>query len=353
MTSSAPPYPLRFKTAILEAIHGPLVIDEVEFQGPLEPGQVLVRMCFSGVCGKQLEEIDGTKGRDPFLPHMLGHEGTGIVLDTGPGVRKVSPGQTVVLHWLKGSGIDAVTPAYTRRGHRVNAGWVTTFNECAVVSENRVTPIPADSDLATACLLGCAVTTGVGVVLNELNLKPGQSVAIFGCGGVGLNAVQGASLAGCHPVIAVDPSLACLELAGRLGATHLVDPSAGDPVAQVKAITSGRGADAVVVAVGNPRAVEQAADACAIPGTVILAGVPPTGTRISVDPFAIHCRRTFTGSYGGGTFPDRDIPAYLGLYRQGRLKLKELIFGEYGLESINEGIAALRSGRPGRCVIRF
>jgi len=352
MTISAPNYPLRFQAAVLEASHQPLELREVTFPGPLQPGQVVVRVLYSGVCGKQLEEIEATKGPDPFLPHLLGHEGSGVVLDIGPGVRKVAPGDKVVLHWLKGSGIDAVTPLYLRGDQRVNAGWVTTFNELAVVSENRVTKVPEATDMATACLLGCAVTTGVGVVLNELNLKPGQSVAIFGCGGVGLNAIQGAVLAGCDPIIAVDPSPASRDLAAQMGATHLLDPSTQDPIREVKQLTHGKGADAVVVAVGNATAVEVAIECSGIPGTVILAGVPPA-TPIRVDPFAIHCQRTLRGSYGGGTNPDRDISAYLGLHAQGRLKLKELIFGEFPLEQINLGIESLRSGQPGRCVIKM
>ena len=347
-----PSYPVRFRAAVLEESHRPLTVREIQFPGPLQPGQVMVRVHYSGVCGKQLEEIEATKGPDPFLPHLLGHEGSGVVMAVGPAVRKVVPGDKVVLHWLKGSGIDAATPLYVLDDRRVNAGWVTTFNEIAVVSENRVTPVPESTDLSTACLLGCAVTTGVGVVLNELDLKPGQSVAIFGCGGVGLNAVQGAVIAGCDPIIAVDPAPANRALAGKLGATHFVDPGAVDPVLEVKRITAGKGAQAVVVAVGNAAAVEGAIESSAIPGTVILAGVPPP-TPIRVDPFAIHCQRTLRGSYGGGTFPDRDIPAYLGLHARGRIKLKELIFDEFPLEGVNRGIEALRAGKPGRCVIKM
>jgi S-(hydroxymethyl)glutathione dehydrogenase/alcohol dehydrogenase len=273
-------------------------------------------------------------------------------MDIGPGVRKVKPGDLVVMHWLKGSGIDAVTPLYAHGDRRVNAGWITTFNEFAVVSENRITPVAAETDLSAACLLGCAVTTGVGVVLNELNLKPGQSVAVFGCGGVGLNTIQGAVLAGCDPIIAVDPSAVNRAMAIQFGATHEVDPTALDATLEVRRFTGGRGAEAVVVATNNTSGVETAVEASSLPGIVILVGVP-SSTKIQVDPFAIHCRRTLTGSYGGGAVPDRDIPAYLGLYKQGRLRLKELISLEVTLDRINEGILAMREGKPGRCVVRM
>jgi S-(hydroxymethyl)glutathione dehydrogenase/alcohol dehydrogenase len=347
------PFPLTFRAAVLEASRQPLVLGTVTWDGPLERGQVLVQVRYSGICGKQLEEIDGARGPDPFLPHLLGHEGSGIVTATGPGVRKVRPGDAVVLHWLKGSGLDAATPVYRQDGRRIQAGWVTTFNEYAVVPENRVTPVPDGTDLAQACLLGCAVTTGVGAVLKELRHRPGTSLAVFGCGGVGLNAVQGAALACARPIIAVDPNPRSLALARALGATHLVDSRTTNPVQAIRELTGGLGARSVVVAVGHPGAIEAAVESASAPGTVLLAGVPPAGARIQVDPGPLHGGRTITGSHGGGTAPDQDIPAYLALHAQGRLKLKELVSGEVPLERINDAICSLRTGTPGRLVIRF
>ena len=231
------------------------------------------------------------------------------------------------------------------------AGFV--LNEYTVVSENRVTTIPSDSDLSLACLLGCAVTTGVGVIFNELRVKPQESVAVFGCGGVGLNAIQGAALAHADPIIAVDTNPESLVPAKQFGATHVIDSGQEEPAAAIHRITGGRGALYVVVAVGAPAAVETAVQATSIPGTVVLVGVPPKGTTISVDAFAVHLRRTITGSYGGGTFPDESIPAYLALHRKGCLKLRELVRQEYTLDEINEAIEAMRAGQPGRCVIRL
>lgn len=346
-------YPITFRGAILEAQNQPLALEEVSFAGPLEAGQVLVRIHYSGICGKQVEEIQGTMGPDPYLPHFLGHEGSGIVAAVGPGVRKVSAGDPVVLHWLKGSGMDAPTPLYWRRGKRVNAGWVTTFNEYGVIAENRLTPLPPSTDLEAACLLGCAVTTGLGVVFNEANIRPGESVAIFGCGGVGLCAIQGAALVGAHPLIGVDRKPESLRLARTFGASYALDSAAVDVPAEIRRITGGRGAQSVIVATGDPRVIEIAIQASAIPGSVFLVGVPPAGAKITVDPLEIHRRRTLWGSYGGGTIPDRDIPRYLGLYREGRLRLKEMVFDTVSLEKINEGIAALQAGSPGRCVVRM
>lgn len=337
----------------MEQTRRPLAVDEVTFAGPLEPGQVLVRIHYSGICGKQIEEYLGSAGPDRFLPHLLGHEGSGQVVDVGPGVRQVKPGDDVVLHWLKGGGIDAAAPWYTRRGERVNAGWITTFNEYGVISENRLTAIPPGCNLAAAALLGCAATTGLGVVLYEANVRPGQSVAVFGCGGVGLSAVQGAALLSAWPIVAVDVNGESLELAQRLGATHMVRGDLADAAAAVREATGGAGAEVVIVATAAPAALEQAVAAGSTPGAVYVAAVPPAGAKVSLEALGLHRRRMITGSNGGGTLPDRDIPRFLTLYERGKIKLDELITNTIPLEQINQGVAQVLSGRAGRCLVRM
>ncbi|MDE3076602.1 MAG: alcohol dehydrogenase catalytic domain-containing protein, partial [Chloroflexota bacterium] len=178
------------KAAILVQQHEPLRVAEVKLPDELAYGQVLVRVHYSTICGSQLGEIDGVKGPDRFLPHLLGHEGSGVVESVGPGVGLVHVGERVVLHWMKAAGVEASNPAYYWDGRAVNAGCVTTFNEWAVVSENRLTPIPDSLDLDLAPLFGCAVTTGFGVLMNDAQLKIGESVLVFGAGGVGLNVIQ-------------------------------------------------------------------------------------------------------------------------------------------------------------------
>ena len=159
--------PKKMKAAILVEQQKPLVIDEVELPSALDVGQVLVKIHYSGICGSQLGEIDGAKGEDKFLPHLLGHEASGMVIDIGPGVRQVKEGDLVVLHWRKGLGIEGAPPCYRWKGQVLNAGLIATFNEYAIVAENRVTPIPNDSDLEVAALFGCAITTGFGVIENN------------------------------------------------------------------------------------------------------------------------------------------------------------------------------------------
>src|SRR5580693_7561233 len=190
--------------AILAHSRQPLVIDEIALPEALDAGQVLVEVLHTTICGAQINEIEAVKGPDKFLPHLLGHEASGIVVEIGPGVTHVKPGDSVVLHWRPSQGIQSATPAYSWRGEKVNAGWVTTFNEYAVVSENRLTIVPKDFDIKVAPLFGCAITTAAGVVNNDAHVKIGESVVIFGIGGVGLNLVQFAHLVGANPIVAVD-----------------------------------------------------------------------------------------------------------------------------------------------------
>jgi len=330
-------YPITFNTAILEQTNHPLIIDQVQFFGPLLLGQVLVQINYSGICGKQIEEIKGTAGKDPYLPHMLGHEGSGVIIDIGPGVTKVTPGDHVVLHWLKGSGLDAQTPFYTRKnGERINAGWITTFNEYGVVSENRITKIPFNFDLSIACLLGCAVTTGLGVIFNEANVRPAESVSIFGCGGVGLCSIQGAHNLHAYPIIAIDKNSKNLILAQKMGATHTFNSTTADIPTEIKKVTKNKGTYHSIITAAYPDVIETAALSTSAPGNIFIVGVPAKDATVTINALDIHRRKVFTGSYGGGCFPDRDIPRYITLYQQGHLQLKELITTIISLKDINE-----------------
>ena len=208
------------KAAILAESRKPLVVDEIALPDELGVGQVLVKVLYTTICGAQINEIDAVKGPDKFLPHLLGHEASATVVETGLGVVNVKPGDTVVLHWRPSLGIQCPPPAYSWRGNKLNAGWVTTFNDYAVVSENRMTVIPSDFDLKVAPLFGCAVTTAAGVICNDAKVKIGESVVVFGAGGVGVPIVQFAALAGANPVIAVDKVAEKLAMAKARGATH-------------------------------------------------------------------------------------------------------------------------------------
>jgi S-(hydroxymethyl)glutathione dehydrogenase/alcohol dehydrogenase len=345
--------PSKTRAAILVELKKPLVIDEIALPEKLEAGQVLVEIHASGVCGSQLGEIDGAKGEDKFLPHLLGHEGSGVVLECGPGVRHAEPGDKVVLHWRKGLGIESAVPSYQWRGKKLNAGWITTFNQHAIVSENRVTVIPADSDLEIAALFGCAVTTGFGVAQNNAKLKIGESVVVFGAGGVGLNIVQAAALSGAYPVIAIDLYDNRLELARDMGATHTINSSREEAAGRIRDIAGGS-VDAFIDNTGQPAIIQLGYQLTGPKGRVTLVGVPRKGHDISIYSLPLHFGKVLSGSHGGEAVPEQDIPRYHTLFRAGRIKLRELITNRYPLDDVNQAIQGMRDGSvAGRCLIRM
>lgn len=347
-------YPKTAKAAILTELRMPLVIAEIEIPQELKIGQVLVKVHFSGICGSQLGEIDGAKGEDKFLPHLLGHEGSGTVVSIGPGVKTVSIGDKVVLHWRKGEGIQSDPPIYNWNGIIVNAGWVTTFNEYAVVSENRITTIPDDSELDIAALYGCAVTTGFGVIENNAKLKIGESIVVFGAGGIGLNVVQAASLVSAFPIIAIDVFDNRLALAKEMGATHTINSlelSFDEILTKINAISK---IDAFIDNTGNPKVIEFGYNIVKPQGKVVLVGVPKKGNNINIFSLPMHFGKSIIGSHGGEAIPEVDIPRINNLYLENRINFKKLISKTYNLNEINTAISDIRNGFvSGRVSIKF
>ena len=333
------------RAAILVSLNEPLIVDNVQLPTGLECGQVLVKVNFSGICGSQLGEISGVKGPDPYLPHLLGHEGSGIVQEVGLGVQYVKVGDKVVMHWQAGRGIQAEPPKYRWGGKVLNAGYVTTFNEYAVVSENRLTPIPPDYPLEYAALYGCAVTTGLGVIENNAQLRMGQSLVVVGAGGVGLNIIQGAQLHSGYPIVAVDQFDNRLQLAKQVGATHILNNrNEEDWLSRIRDIVGNTGADVVVDNTGNPNVISQCYELTKDQGRTILVGVPAKGKDAQIYTLPLHFGKVLTGSHGGNGNPSEDIPRYLQLEKLGKLLLKPLFTERFTLEQINEAIERMRSG---------
>jgi S-(hydroxymethyl)glutathione dehydrogenase/alcohol dehydrogenase len=333
--------------AVLEQLNTPLSLQELPLP-ILNRGQVLVAVAYSGVCRSQLNEIYGFKGKDTYLPHTLGHEGSGVVIDTGPGVSKIKPGDHVVLTWIKGNGLDGGGCRYGQ----VNSGPISTFLSKAVVSENRLVPIPKEMPLREAALLGCAAPTGAGVILNQMQVRPGQSLAIFGLGGVGTCALLAARYAQASPLIAVDVSEAKLERAKQLGATHVLNPLEEDPLAAIREWTQGQGADYALECAGRKEVMELAVQAVKMTGGLcVLAGNLPRGQRIEIDPFELIAGKRVMGTWGGGSQIDRDVERYAALHVQGALSLHPLITHETPLENINVLLKELEAGVVGRGLV--
>ena len=342
------------KAAVLVETNQPLVLAELQMPDLLSYGQVHVDLHYSGICGSQINEIEGAKGTDKFLPHLLGHEGSGIVKRIGPGVKTVEAGDHVVLHWRPSSGLQAEPAKYLWDGKAVNAGWVTTFNDEAIISENRLTVIPKEFDLRLAPLFGCAVTTAVGVINNDAQLKIGQSIVIFGIGGVGLNIAQAAQMVSGNPIIGVDIVDSKIEKAQNWGINYgFNSASTPDLKKQILRLVGPGGADVVVDTTGRPRVIELAYELTHADGRTILVGVPRKGDNVNIYTLPLHFKKILTGSHGGSAVPDLEIPRLIRLVNQGRMKLDGMFTHEFPLAKINDAIAALRSAEAGRVLINM
>jgi Zn-dependent alcohol dehydrogenase len=348
----------------------PLVVDEVEFPDP-GSDQVLVKLFASGVCHSQLH----TMGRPPRpgrrLPALLGHESTGIVVARGRDVRHVKEGDPVITTWVDRD--NSKTPQrlvdhalndreqYTAiwQGREVSHS-AATWAEYALASERVVLPLPADVPTDVTAIVGCAVMTGAGAIINTLRVRAGQSVAIFGAGGIGLCAIAAASIVDAYPLIVVDVNSEKLAFAKRFGATHIFNPNEVDVVQAIKDLTGG-GTDYAVDAVGLPQTQEQILRSVRAGysgmnrgGTALLVGITPPDAKATLDTNLFVGNRSFTRTSGGDCRPERDFPIFLRWYREGKLKLDELITDRYQLGQINQAVDDLEHGRIlGRGILMF
>ncbi len=329
-----------------------LIVDNIELPLALEVGQVLVKIFVSGICGSQIGEINGVKGKDKFLPHLLGHEGCGEVLEIGPGVKTVNVGDRVCLHWRKGSGIQSDPPKYKWRGQVLNAGWITTFNNYAVISENRCTKVDSDISIDHVALFGCAVTTGFGVIENNAELKIGESLVVFGSGGVGLNIIQAAKLRSAWPIIAIDLYDNRLKLAKELGAHYCINSNYLNPKHEIEKILGKNKLDIFIDNTGIPEIIEMGYELTNSNGKVVLVGVPKVGNKTGIYTLPLHFGKKIIGSHGGESHPENDIPRYMNLLKNNFWNLNNFISKRYELEQINEAIQDMKNGSSaGRLII--
>ncbi len=343
--------PGQTEAAVLYELEQPLRITTLTIPD-LKPGQVLVDVAYSGVCRSQLLEARGKRGQDRFLPHTLGHEGSGTVLGVGADVTKVKPGERVVLTWIKGNGADVPATVYQSSTGPINSGAISTFMRQTVTCENRVVPITEAMPLRQAVLLGCAIPTGAGIVLNTADVQEDNSIAVFGVGGIGIGAILAASLRNARMIIAIDVFESKLEQARQFGAAHLINARLKDPLATILQITGGRGVDYAIEAAGTRETMETAFRVVRDNGGLcVLAGNLPYGECISLNPFDLIRGKRIIGSWGGDTQPDRDIPKYVEYYLSRKLPLDRLLTHTYSLEDINQALEDLEAGKIGRALI--
>jgi S-(hydroxymethyl)glutathione dehydrogenase / alcohol dehydrogenase len=366
---------MRMQAAVLREPGAPVEIREVELAPP-RAGEVLVQIAACGVCASDLHVVDGDIPEP--LPLVLGHEASGVVAAVGPGVEKPSPGDHVVLALVPSCG----ECASCRRGRRnfcqlgavmASTGTladgtsrlsvdgaplrhfnsVSSFAEYAVVPASVAVPIRRDVPLDVAALVGCAVLTGYGGVVRTAGVEEGASVAVWGCGGVGQNAVQAARLAGARPIVAVDTRPESLALAERLGATHGVDAAAtADPAAAVRELTDG-GADYAFEAIGREATIRQAWEALRPGGMAVVLGIPPKGATVAIDTWGFINEKTLKGSFLGSARIDEDVPRIVDLYADGELRLDELVSRRIPLAGLPEAFDRLRAGDGLRQLVVF
>ncbi|KZN54987.1 zinc-binding dehydrogenase [Pseudoalteromonas luteoviolacea] len=340
------------KAAVLFKTGEPLqIIDGIKMPA-LTKGQVQVNIIYSGLCHSQLMEVQGGRGEDKYLPHLLGHEGVGIVEHIGEGVTKVRPGDKVVIGWIQGEGLNAPGGKYSHQDYVINSGSATTLCEKTIVAENRLVILPAGFPDKLAVLLGCALPTGLGLVFNELKPEKEKTIAVFGLGGIGMSALLAAKLSSPTKLIAVDVSDDKLTLAKELGATHTINADDIDPVTAIYEITQGTGVDYSLEAGGTVQTIEQAfASVKDGGGQCVFASHPRDELKISLEPHAFHRGKSIRGSWGGGSKPDSDIPKFVKLYQEGKLSLEPLLSKSYKLDEINSALQDLEEKRILRAII--
>ena len=367
---------MKINAAILWETNAPLVVEEAELESP-RAGEVLVEVRAAGVCHSDLHPA---RGDWPMrTPLVLGHEGAGIVREVGAGVERVRAGERVVFCWAPPCGVcppclegravlcDRLErTTYRNRlpggGTRLRArgkdvahyNGTACFADYTVIAEEGAIPVPDDVPFEALATLGCAVVTGVGAVLNAARVEAGARVVVIGAGGVGLNVVQGAVLAGCEKIIAVDTHRAPLELARAFGATDTLETTSETLVEQVRELTDGRGAHYVFDTVGTPATVEQGLRFARKGGTVVVTGLSRTDALAAFPlfPFVMQEKLLVGSVYGSGQ-PLRDVPRLIELYREGKLKLTELVTRNYPLADVNDALDALASAAGARGIIRW
>jgi S-(hydroxymethyl)glutathione dehydrogenase/alcohol dehydrogenase len=364
------------KAAVCRARGEPVRVEDVELEPP-RAGEVLVRIAASGVCHSDYSVLTGVMPMK--LPCVLGHEGAGIVEEIGPDVGHVKPGDRVVLSWVTPCGacffcregqpnlceLGANINVHHRMPDgssrlRANGEELQSFSALGTMAERAVVPaaaaieLPADAPLEKAALIGCSVMTGAGAVWHTAGVKPKSRVAVFGAGGVGLNVIQAAAIAGAERILAVDVHARRLEQARVFGATHCVDAGGSDAVAAIRELTDGRGADYAFEAIGTKKTIEQAYAAVRRGGTCVVIGIGPKTEVVELNVFMLPVmEKRLLGCWYGGARVEHDLPRLLALYRGGQLKLDELVTRTYRLEEVNQAFADMERGLNARGVIVF
>ena len=342
------------KAAILFKQGKPLLIKRVELPEKLFHGQVLVKNFYSGVCGSQLGEIDGVKGKDRYLPHLLGHEAVGIVLEIGQGVKKVRKNDNVLLHWMPGTGISANGPQLKWNNKKINAGPITTFSEYSIVSENRLTKINENlRKKKEILLLGCTTSTAIGATQKLAKFKKEQTAAISGCGAIGLAIIKTLKYFGAKNIIAIDIDNKKLELAKKFGANIIINSKNKNFVKIIESFLPKK-IDQFFECTGNVDVISKGFECLNQSGNEILIGVPHLNRKAKFYTLDINLGKNLVGCKGGNFLPDEDTSNYLKIMKNKKYNAKSLVTNEVNLEDINDVFSDMRKQKIlGKCIINL
>ena len=320
----------------------------------LSYGQVLVKVLYSGVCRSQLMERNGLRGKDKWLPHLLGHEGSGIVTKIGKGVKKVKLGDLVILTWIKAGGIDSNNPKYlTDKNKIINSGKITTFSNYSIVSENRIIKKPKVMPIKYAPLFGCAIPTGAGIVLNQVKPNKDNKVVVIGLGGIGLSSIMALKALGVKRVIAIDKNIKKLNLAKKIGANFILKSSHKNLKNKIFKLCGNNGADFCIESAGHCSTIELGFSFIKNNGKLIFASHPTEGKKIKIKPHDLIMGKKIEGSWGGSSKPDKDIPKIFRLFLKNKIKYHLIAEKIYKMVNLNKALSDLEKGRVFRPIIKM
>ena len=339
-----------FRAAVLVAPNSPLEIMELRFP-ELKDGQVLVRNIASGICRSQLMEAKGKRGEDKWLPHLLVHEGAGVVEKIGPQVTKVKIGEKVIVGWIVGQGFSSVAPQFiAANGTAINSGAATTFSEYSVVSENRVYVAPEGFPDEFLPLFGCALLTGGGMALNHFDENLHENLLVLGFGGVGSSAAVVLESFSNTFMVILDESEARRNQARLMGFKNVYSLQEFESINPIKSVDK---FDLCIESAGTTGTIELGFSLLSKSGRLVFASHPESGARISLDPFELINGKLIFGSFGGGSKPEEDIEIISNLLRKSRLNLEYMLGDVFALEDVNQALGQLEMGKPGRPLIRM
>ncbi len=344
--------PKYLNAAVLVAKKKPLKFMNLKIP-KLQRGQVLVKIFYSGICGSQIMEINGHRGKDPYIPHLLGHEGYGVVIKNGSGVKKVKPNDRVILTWIKGSGISSSGPLFKFKNKTINAGPITTFSDYSIISEDRLVLAPKKITPLEAVLFGCAIPTGAGMVFNELNITKQSIVAIFGVGGVGLFSLIASKIAKAKKIIAIDINSEKLKLAKKFGATYTINLNKNNLYNRIKKITNNQLVDFSIDCAGKVETIEQSLKIINNSGTVLFSSHPKYNQKLKIDPFDLIKGKKIFGTWGGNVNPDYDIKKIYSIFKKINLQFNFFTSDIYNFKDINLAIDDYKKGKVQRPIISF